>query len=286
MGKTGLGIVLAGEAFKPTLSTHKRLVRTIPSTIVEEDGSRVHREVLLWDLAGQQGYRVLHQLALRDTNVALVVFDGRSQSDPFLDVAHYGRVFRQLKNVQSFHTKKYLVAARIDMGPIAATPAKIHAVLEEHGFDGFFEASAKDGVGTASLLEKILAGIAWDHLPKVSSGELFEQIRAFVEEQRETTVLATVDQLYHRFDQAIATIPVKHSRDEFETCIGLLEACAVVRKLSFGGLVLLEPELLDSYAASILNGARADVHGLGSILEETVRSGEFFITADDRLEDK
>ncbi len=43
---------------------------------------------------------------------------------------------------------------------------------------------------------------------------------------------------------------------EFNTCIGLVEAQGLIKRLSFGGQVLLQPELLDAYASSIVNEAR------------------------------
>lgn len=40
------------------------------------------RETLLWDLAGQPGYRLVHQLHLGEVAVALVLFDARSETEP------------------------------------------------------------------------------------------------------------------------------------------------------------------------------------------------------------
>src|SRR5438445_6644157 len=40
------------------------------------------RETLLWNLAGQPGYRVIHQLHLSEVAVAMVVFDARNKTDP------------------------------------------------------------------------------------------------------------------------------------------------------------------------------------------------------------
>jgi GTPase SAR1 family protein len=53
------------------------------------------RETYLWDLAGQPAYRLLHQLHLSDAAVAVVVFDAKSESDPFAGVRHWVRALRQ-----------------------------------------------------------------------------------------------------------------------------------------------------------------------------------------------
>jgi WD40 repeat protein len=53
VGKSGLGLVLTGQPFVPTESTHGRHVWTFESREVELDSIRKEtRETLLWDLAG------------------------------------------------------------------------------------------------------------------------------------------------------------------------------------------------------------------------------------------
>ncbi len=65
VGKSGLGLVLTGQQYVSTDSTHGRNVWTFDSQEVElGNGHRETRETLLWDLAGQPGYRVIHQLSL------------------------------------------------------------------------------------------------------------------------------------------------------------------------------------------------------------------------------
>ena len=53
VGKSGLGLVLAGKKFRPTLSTHGRHVWSFePEEVVLDSGVRSTRETILWDLAG------------------------------------------------------------------------------------------------------------------------------------------------------------------------------------------------------------------------------------------
>src|ERR1700754_1718453 len=90
VGKSGLGLVLSGRPFVPTESTHSRHVWTMERVEVSvEDGRTEIRETLLWDLAGQPGYRLIHQLYLREISVALVLFDARSETKPFAGVQHW-----------------------------------------------------------------------------------------------------------------------------------------------------------------------------------------------------
>src|SRR5207245_4169744 len=64
---------------------------------------------------------------------------------------------------------------------------------------------------------------------------------------------------------------LKTFSDQFVTCIGRVEAAGLIRRLSFGNLVLLQPEILDTYASALVNVVRDEPDGLGSILEEKVR---------------
>src|SRR5690606_7795074 len=113
--------------------------------------------------------------------------------------------------------------------------------------------SATEGWGVTELREAIYSAIEWDKLPRVTSTELFQQIKNFLVSVRESEkqrgaerVLYTVDELYDTFansdDSLIDDVTL---RAQFETCIGLLESRGLVRHFSFGNLVLLQPELLD-----------------------------------------
>jgi len=56
--------------------------------------------------------------------------------------------------------------------------------------------------------------------------------------------------------------------------------------LSFGNLLLLQPELLDAYASALVNAVKDEPDGLGSIPEERVRTADFRLPSDERLSDK
>ena len=95
VGKTGLSLVLTNQPFEATDSTPGRRVCKFDSQELKA-GSNITqtRETLLWDLAGQPGYRVIHQLHLNEVAVALVVFDARSETDPLAGVRHWERALR------------------------------------------------------------------------------------------------------------------------------------------------------------------------------------------------
>jgi WD40 repeat protein len=293
VGKSGLGLVLSGQPFTLTPSTHGRHVWNFDSQEVSLDEQRKEtRETWLWDLAGQLGYRLIHQLHLNEVTVALVVFDAQSETDPFAGVWHWDRALRQAQRIQgstALPLKKFLVAARIDRGGIGVSHERIQAVVEELGFDDYFATSAKEGWQVSELRASICQTIDWQRLPKVSSTGLFHQIKQFLrnEKQQARRLISSVEDLYSTFlSSKDAPAETSELPAQFETCIGRVEAAGHIKRLSFGNLVLLQPELLDAYASALINVVKDEPDGLGSIAEEQVRAGDFRMSADERMKDR
>lgn len=292
VGKSGLGLALSGQPFIATESTHGRHVWIIDTHEVELlDGRKETRETLLWDLAGQPGYRLIHQLHLNEVAVALVVFDMRSETDPFSGVRHWDRALRQSQRVQgsnTLHMKKFLIAARADRGGVGVSQARLEAVKNDLGFDKYFETSAKEGWNIPQLEEEICKSIDWEALPKVVSTALFQRIKSFlIEEKQARRVLSTTTGLYRTFLKTDADLEDSEELfAQFETCVGRVESRGLIKRLSFGNLILLQPELLDAYASSIINAAKDEPDGLGSIAEEDVLTGRFRMSKDERIQNK
>jgi GTPase SAR1 family protein len=124
------------------------------------------------DLAGQPGYRVIHQLHLNEVAVALVVFDARSETDPLAGVRHWERALRlaqQRQGTSGVPLRKFLVSARNDRGGVSIGEDRLQTILMEFGFDGYFKTSAKEGWKIKELRTAIEQAIAWNELPEVSS---------------------------------------------------------------------------------------------------------------------
>lgn len=289
VGKSGLALVLTGKEFRATESTHARRVWTLDSGEYEDGNCLETRETLLWDLAGQPGYRLIHQLYLHELAVAVVVFDSRSEADPFAGVRHWNTALTQAAQfiTNGITPRKLLVSARNDRGGIAASRARVDRLVVELGFDGYYETSAKEGRGIGELRDAIRHCIDWSAQPRVSSNTLFQAIKQFLFQARESgNVLATDDELLQNF------IASSHFEQgdwvdppyaEFATCVRLVEARGLIRRLSFGDFVLLQPELLDAYASAMIDAARAEPDGFGSIREDHARTGDFFVPSDVRV---
>jgi hypothetical protein len=179
---------------------------------------------------------------------------------------------------------------RTDRGKGGVHQKNVSALMNDLEFDGFYETSAKEGQGIAELAEAVRVAIEWEQLPRVISTELFQKIRAFLLDKKKIGQrLCTEGELYETFLslQSEQQIPLsKEQHAQFETCIGRLESQGMIRRLNFGNYVLLQPELLDDHAASLLDVVRDEPEGLGSIAENRVHSGDFFIPAKVRLKDK
>jgi len=292
VGKSGLSLVLNGKRYKRTDSTPGRKVWTFSSQeVVLDKKLKRTREALLWDLAGQPGYRVIHQLHLNEVAVALVVFDARSETDPLAGVRHWERALRlaQQRQASPVPMKKLLVSARNDRGTVSVSKERLGALLKESEFDGYFETSAKEGWQIKELRQAIEQAIPWDDLPEVSSSILFADIKSFLLKAKKTgRLVAPAGQLYDDFarshSSAVKTEP--NLSDQFDTCIGRLENRDLIRRLSFGGYVLLQPELLDAYASAMVNAAKEEPDGLGSIAEEAALAGQFYVPKEQQILDR
>jgi len=289
VGNTGLGLVLSRQNFRPTDSTHRRNVWMLSSESDRFDTDvPERREIFLWDLAGQPGYRLLHQLHLLDVAVALIVFDARNDLDPLSGVRYWSRALTQAErqlDAGATRIQRILVAARTDRGGAMVGDEELREVRARFGLGRYVTTSAKEGAGISELRSAIDSAIDWNALPKVSSTGLFDAIRLFLQEKGDSDiVLATETELGDSFARTGAA-DADNIREEFRTCIDRAQARGLVRRLSFGRLILLKPELLDAYAAAALHAAGAAADGLGAIAEADVREGRFALPADDRLTD-
>ncbi|MBV8935652.1 MAG: hypothetical protein JO095_07595 [Alphaproteobacteria bacterium] len=293
VGKTGLSLVLSGRPFEATDSTAGRQVWALGSSEDEIPGERKRtRETLLWDLAGQPGYRVIHQLHLSEVAVAMVVFDARSETDPLAGVVHWERALRvahQRQGGEAVPLTKFLVSARADRGGVPVSKERLDALIKEFDFAGYYATSAKEGWQIDDLRAAIERAIPWNELPTVTSSELFAMIKSYLLDVKKSgRLLAPARQL---FDEFIRQHPETINEDDdlhadFDVCIGRLENRDLIRRLSFGDYVLLQPELLDAYASALVIAAKNEPDGLGSIDEETALTGQFHVPGEERIGDR
>ncbi len=179
VGKSGLAHRLVLGKFIDTRSSHARQAFLLESSTVKTAGGvDEHRETVLWDLAGQPAYRLVHQLAMDDAAVACVLFDARSETNPLEGAAYWSQALDQART--NAPIAKLLVPARMDVGGLAVSRDRLRAFARERGFAGVFPTSAYTGEGCDALLEAIREHVHWDDLPAVSSTETLAALRDFV----------------------------------------------------------------------------------------------------------
>jgi small GTP-binding protein len=285
VGKSGLGIRIAENEFRPTESSHGAQFWQIPvpeGIVRDKKFPNVQAELTLWDLAGQPEYRLVHQLFLDDTDAALLLFDCSDPSDPFRGVQYWAKV---LKKHAPTHVIKLLVSARCDVSPVTVDQHQINERLAKYELTRHFITSAKKGDGVEALLQHVLESIPWNTLPRTTTPRLFQDIREFLLEQKGSGVtLISMPVIQKEVTQRYTERPA--SQTEIDTVISLLQARGFIHRLDPRAdmtLILMRPELINQYASSIIQDARNHPFGIGAVPERDVLTGNLPFSGFERL---
>jgi small GTP-binding protein len=282
VGKSGLAIRIAEGEFRKTESTHGAQFWHFPTERLPALPPNVRAELTLWDLAGQPEYRLTHQLFLDDTDAALLLFDCSDASDAFRGVSYWAKV---LKKHAPPHARKFLVSARCDVSPVTVDRREINRVLADYSLDDYFKTSAKIGEGVEQVLQRLMSDIPWDKLPRTGTPELFQAVREFLLDRKQAgadlTGMEEVRQAAAaRFTKRAAT------QADLDTVVQLLQSRGLVYRLDprpGQTLVLLKPERINQYGASIIQAARNHPLGIGAAAERDVLIGNLAFTGFERL---
>ena len=251
------------------------------------------REVLLWDLAGQEDYRIIHQLFLDETALAVLLINPQ-KDDPF---AEAGDWLKALKTAAGTHESnreaaRLLVFSQVDVGRMKLGNAKIERFCEQYGFAGWLPTSAKTGEncsdkkngGQPSKLKQLIAeSTPWDKLPWTSTPRLLVELKNAVvamRDQKDIRLLRFAE-LAQRLEQALPG--ERFGESDVRTAVTLLANHGLARPLKFGDLVLLQPELINGYAGAIVRAARAHTDEIGCVLEADIYHRDFDFTGVERL---
>ncbi|MCP4204905.1 MAG: hypothetical protein GY769_23600, partial [bacterium] len=270
VGKSGLAHRLIDDEFVQTHSTHGMQVWPLDLPIEEDEA--FEREALLWDLAGQEDYRLIHQLFLDETALALMLVNPQ-KDDPFAEVGDWEKA---LSAAVPRDIAKLMIAARVDVGGVRVSRKKIDRFLKEHGFAAYLETSAKRGdacsdkeSGEPSDLKRLIAEhIAWKDLPWTSTPRLLAELKTAVLEITEDVALLRFAGLEQRLRQSLPD--ETFGEPDVRTAVTLLANHGLVLPFDFGDLVLLKPHLLNGYAAAVIRAARAHTDEIGCVAEAEV----------------
>jgi small GTP-binding protein len=285
VGKTGLGWRLAHGSFKEHPSTHGQQFWLLDQ-LKTSRGDGTECEAILWDLAGQPDYRMIHALFVDDADIALVVFDPAHAEDPMKGVEFWLKQLRVGGGGGS--PAVILVAARVDRGTGRLTDEELDAFCRSRGVQGWLRTSALKGIGIDDVIERLQQSIDWDDKPPTVTTATFKRIKDHVltlkEDRGRRKVILTPAELRKRLEKADRKW--KFTDDEMLTAAGHLARHGYVAQLRTSRgepRVLLVPELLNNVAASLVIAARANPKGLGSLEEQALLSGQYSIPELDGL---
>jgi len=237
---------------------------------VGSDGHR--RDIVLWDFGGQHEYRLVHQLFLHDTALALVLFDPTRGVRALDEVAEWNvRLERQLSDSNAI---KLLVGAKQDDRSEIVNRAEVEKVRRACGFDAYIEVSARTGRNLSDLRQALAAAIDWEALATASRPQLFQRVRDYIEARR-----AAGDVVLLIEDVIVAIQQIDPSADEDSVK-------SVARQLAVQGTIaqtrltegrdalILQVPIIERYAGSLILAARANPRGVPAFEERLLGSTE------------
>jgi small GTP-binding protein len=268
VGKSGLFQRLTADTFEASISTDGAWASHLPLPR-DATAGEIERETWLWDFAGQADYRLIHQLFLDETALAVLVFNPQSDN-PFEGLGQWDRALERAKRRD---VRKLLVAARCDRGGLMVSRKSVESFAAERKFAGYLETSALTGAGCAELRAAIDQAIKWKAIPWTSSPRVFKLLKeAIIALKGEGVVLLRLIELKQRLEMRMPG--EAFTIDELRAVVGLLAGPGIVWMLEFGDYVLLEPERINSYAAVVVRSVRSHVEEIGCIDEERVLNGD------------
>lgn len=268
-GKTGLSKRLALNDWHPTDSTVGAWATQWKLPV--SGGKGAEREIWLWDFGGQADQRLIHQLYMDETALAVLVFDGQKE-DLFETLGQWDR---DLIRAARKEFAKLLVAGRVDAGGLRASRSEVEKFATERKFRGFLETSAKQNLGCEELKQAILDTIPWDELPCLTTKVLFKQLKEeIIALKDEGRVLLRFNELRETMQLRLSNGIKRFTDEELHAVLTLLAGPGVVWELTFGSWLLLQPERINAYAQAVIRTLQADEHQRGCLLEEQVLKGE------------
>jgi WD40 repeat protein len=292
VGKTGLGWRIAHGAFLEQPSTHGQQFWVVDQ-LGETRADGTQCETVLWDLAGQPDYRLIHALFLDNVDLGLLLFDPANRERPLSGVEYWikhlgAATLRQTTagtpqagDPLASTAPTLLIAARSDRGTPTLTDAEIEAFCHRHGIAGYVRTSALENVGIDDLMARIKTAIPWHRLTPTVTTDTFKRIKDHVlrlKEAGSTTAgaLRPADDLRRqlqatdpgwRFDDAEMLTAVQHLANH-----GYV---ALIQRADGGHSILLASDLLINLASSVVLEARRHERGLGMVDEARLLNGDY-----------
>ena len=285
VGKTSLAYRLIEDNYVVRDRTHGMNVWSLPLPL--PPNATLDCEALLWDLAGQEDYRLIHRLFLDETALALLLINPQ-KDDPFAEAGDWLKALDTATNqAAKREAARLLIFSQVDVGYMKLSDAKIDRFIQDHVFAAWLATSAKTGLncsdqangGQPSKLKQLIANsISWEALPWTATPQLLAELKGSLLKMRDSADIRLLrfSELAQRLEQ---TLPgERFGESEVRTAVTLLANHGLALPLKFGDLVLLQPELLNGYAGAIIRAARAHKDEIGCVLEADIYKPDFDFT--------
>jgi small GTP-binding protein len=265
VGKSGLALRLAEDRFEDQVSTHGMRLWPMPPeklspALASPEGEK--REVVLWDLGGQDEYRLVHQLFLYDTTIALMLLDP-TRDGHFDDIDEWN--LRLEKRLRGHAAARLLVGAKADtINKDLIDKTRIDGLVAKWQMKSFCLTSAKENTGISELRDLIAQSIDWADLSRTSRPRLFQRIREAVDNLRRKGEVVV---LYSELDKQIkASEPGEFAPSAVNTVVEQLARQGAITdtRLSTGDRALiLQIGYVEIYAGSLILIARENSRARG-----------------------
>ncbi|HET7462349.1 MAG TPA: TIR domain-containing protein [Longimicrobium sp.] len=276
VGKTGLGWRLANGTYREHDSTHGQQFWVV-NELGTRRGDGTQCEAVLWDLAGQPDYRVVHSLFLSDVDLALVLFDPANRQEPLSGPSFW---LKQLRRDDGL-CPALLVGARQDRGTPTLTAADLQAFCEQHEISGgFVGTSARTGEGIPGLVAAIQGQIRWDEMTATVATTSFKRIKDYVLSLKEDPAATGLLLAPAALRRALRATDPAWEFDEAEMMTAVRHLAThgyvtILRGSRGDTFILLAPDLLVNLASSFVLEARRNARGLGVLEEERLLRGDY-----------
>lgn len=244
-----------------------------------------NRDIVLWDMGGQDEYRLIHQLFIHDTTIAVVLFDPTRGASAFKEAEMWNKYLD--KQLQGRQAVKLLVGAKQDQHDERVDLQAVERLVREGGFLRYIETSAITGRGIAELCETIAQSIDWDDLEQTSRPELFQHIRDAIKTLREKDLVVLSIADLCREIGIISPSDVEFKAISAVTKQLASQGVIALSQVTSGEkVIILQVEQIERYAGSLIVAARNNPRGVPALeLKDILQINFSFpgINSEDRL---
>jgi len=274
VGKSCLALRLTEDRYVEQGTTHGMKIWVMSPDKLDptfRPSSEEKRDVVLWDMGGQDEYRLVHQLFLHDTSLALILLDPTRGRTAFSEVEGWN--LRLQKQIAGREATKLLVGTKMDQKSTLVDKAKMKRLISELKFKGFYSTSAKNNKGIARLRKAISTSINWDALVRTSRPALFQAVRdEIARRQSRGEVVLLFSDLEARIQKLLPDEFDLNSINSVVEQLALQGMVAVTRLASGERVLVLQIGEIERYAGSLIIAARNNPRGVPALEEQTIAS--------------